>query len=197
MLPPASTASSAPQPTSISTATSTQPPTYLHHPQLPQPLLNKLLYPPFLYLGPIFPKSIYRPSLRILAEIVGGELPRLSEEGAELSSDGKMVSGGACRRAPGRPRRRTSIWGCGLRRGERGEILWRVSLELNVADVRVIGLGRHCRLLSRSLTSLGERSDTDCTGQVEICTLLKVCSVEMDDAERGRWARDMSASVGY
>lgn len=82
-------------------------------------------------------------------------------------------------------------------RRERGEILWRMRLGLNVADVRVIGLGRHCRLLSRSLTSLGERSDTDCTDQVEICTLLKVCSVEMDDAERGRWARDMSASVGY
>ena len=57
---------------------------YLHNLQLLHPLLQQLLYLPFLLLGPMLPKRISRPPPRVFAEIVRRELGRLPQEGAEL-----------------------------------------------------------------------------------------------------------------
>ena len=61
-----------------------QPPTHLQNSQLPQPPPDKLLPLPLIRLGMMFAEGISRPAPRVLAEVVGGELGGLPEEGAEL-----------------------------------------------------------------------------------------------------------------
>jgi len=66
--------------------------THLHHLQLLQPPLYQLLHLPLPQSSiMIFPKCVFRSSLCVFAEIVGGELGRLAEEGTELGSAGGLA----------------------------------------------------------------------------------------------------------
>jgi hypothetical protein len=58
--------------------------THLQHLQLFQPLLHKLLHPPLLCFALCFPERIARPPFGVLAEVVGGKLTALSQEGSIL-----------------------------------------------------------------------------------------------------------------
>jgi hypothetical protein len=58
--------------------------TYLQHLQLPDPLLDQLLYRPLLDYTLAIPKRIARSPSGVFAEVVGGELAALTEERAVL-----------------------------------------------------------------------------------------------------------------
>lgn len=59
--------------------------THLHHPQLLQPPLYQLLRLPLPKVPiVVLPERVPRPPPGVLAEVVGGELGGLAEEGAEL-----------------------------------------------------------------------------------------------------------------
>jgi hypothetical protein len=60
--------------------------THLQHLQLLQPFLHKLLHPPLLCLTLCFPERIARPPFGVLAEVVGGKLSALSQEGSILDA---------------------------------------------------------------------------------------------------------------
>lgn len=62
----------------------TRYPTNLHHPQVLQSLLEQFLDLPVLRLILVLTESIPRPPAGIFTEVEGGELRRLTEEGAEL-----------------------------------------------------------------------------------------------------------------
>ena len=53
---------------------------YLHHLQLLEPPLHKLLYPPLVRDTPVLAESIFRPPLGVLTEIVEGKLVGVAEE---------------------------------------------------------------------------------------------------------------------
>lgn len=73
--------------------------TYLHHLQLPQPVLHQFLHTPLVRFPAVLPKGICGPPPGVFAEIVVGELLGLAEEGAVEGADFGGAGGGGHARA--------------------------------------------------------------------------------------------------
>lgn len=126
-------------------------PTHLHHLQLLDPLLHKLLYPPLVRLGGMFAEAIARPSLGVFAEVVCGELAGLAEERAIL----QIVSMSAHNFPRPRPQqpRKTDHVSSGFARNARATKRMCKALPpaSEGAYVPAIALGMACRPLLRVL----------------------------------------------